>query len=172
MNEIEQKWAACIVYYQDRVSLNNLLESLENQSLKPSEVFIADNNSNEPVKINNYSFPVNVSRLAQNMGFAGGANVAVNKAMENNFNNFILLSQDVLLENNAAEKIIEKLTENSGIVFPTMIFFLREQQQKCVEALKKKTKQKNPKQKNPSRIMINILSVFFSLLTGKKNYFC
>jgi hypothetical protein len=34
MKEIEQKWAACIVYYQDQVSLNNLLESLENQSLK------------------------------------------------------------------------------------------------------------------------------------------
>jgi GT2 family glycosyltransferase len=121
MKEIEQKWAACIVYYQDQESLNNLLESLENQSLKPSSVFIADNNSNEPLKLNNYSFPVNVFRLAQNKGFAGGANVAVNKAMENNFNNFILLSQDVLIEISAAEKIIEKLTENSGIVFPTMM---------------------------------------------------
>ena len=71
MKEIEQKWAACIVYYQDQESLNNLLESLENQSLKPSEVFIADNNSNEPVKINNYSFSANPMFCAKRKTFTG-----------------------------------------------------------------------------------------------------
>ena len=45
MNEVAPKWAACIVYYQDFDSLTNLLNSLESQSLKPNEVFIADNNS-------------------------------------------------------------------------------------------------------------------------------
>ena len=41
MAEIEKKWAACIVYYQDQESLSNLLESLQSQSLKPTAVFIA-----------------------------------------------------------------------------------------------------------------------------------
>ena len=121
MKEIDQKWAACIVYYQDQDSLNNLLNCLESQTLKPANVFIADNDSKEPIKINAFSFPVKVTRLTENKGFAGGANVAVTEAINNDFSNLILLSQDVLLEKDSAEKLIAELNISKGIVFPTMI---------------------------------------------------
>ena len=121
MKEIDQKWAACIVYYQDQDSLNNLLNCLESQTLKPTNVFIADNNSKEAIKINEFSFPVKVTRLNENKGFAGGANVAVREAINNDFYNLILLSQDVLLEKDSAEKLIAELNISKGIVFPTMI---------------------------------------------------
>ena len=121
MKEIDQKWAACIVYYQDQDSLNNLLNCLESQTLKPTNVFIADNNSAETIRINEFSFPVKVSRLNENKGFAGGANVATTEAINNNFSNLILLSQDVLLEKDSAEKLIAELNISKGIVFPTMI---------------------------------------------------
>jgi len=121
MKEIDQKWAACIVYYQDQDSLNNLLNSLESQTLKPTNVFIADNDSIEPIKIKSFSFPIKVIRLNENKGFAGGANVAINEAINNSFTNLMLLSQDVLLENDSAQKLIEQLNISKGIVFPTMI---------------------------------------------------
>ena len=121
MKEIDQKWAACIVYYQDQDSLNNLLNCLEAQTLKPTNVYIADNDSKEPIKINAFSFPVKVSRLNENKGFAGGANVAITEAIKNDFSNLILLSQDVLLEKDSAEKLIAELNISKGIVFPTMI---------------------------------------------------
>jgi len=121
MKEIDQKWAACIVYYQDQDSLNNLLNSLESQTLKPKNVFVADNHSQEAIKINAFSFPVKVIRLNENRGFAGGANVAITEAMNNDFSNLMLLSQDVLLENDSAEKLIYELKNSKGIVFPTMI---------------------------------------------------
>ena len=121
MKEIDQKWAACIVYYQDQDSLNNLLNCLETQTLKPTNVFIADNNSKEPIKINAFSFPVIVTRLRENKGFAGGANVAITEAIKNNFSNLMLLSQDVLLEKDSAEKLIAELNISKGLVFPTMI---------------------------------------------------
>lgn len=121
MKEIDQKWAACIVYYQDQDSLNNLLNCLESQTLKPTNVFIADNDSKETIKINAFSFPVKVSRLNENKGFAGGANVAITEAIKNDFSNLILLSQDVLLEKDSAEKLIAELNISKGIVFPTMI---------------------------------------------------
>ena len=121
MKEMDQKWAACIVYYQDQDSLNNLLNCLESQTLKPTNVFIADNNSKEPIKINAFSFPVKVTRLNENKGFAGGANVAVTEAINNDFSNLMLLSQDVLLENDSAEKLIAEISISKGIVFPTMI---------------------------------------------------
>jgi GT2 family glycosyltransferase len=121
MKEIDQKWAACIVYYQDQDSLNNLLNCLESQTLKPTNVFIADNDSKEAIKINAFSFPVKGIRLNENKGFAGGANFAITEAIKNDFSNLILLSQDVLLEKDSAEKLIAELNISKGIVFPTMI---------------------------------------------------
>jgi GT2 family glycosyltransferase len=121
MAEIEKNWAACIVYYQDQVSLNSLLKSLSNQTLPPTAVFIADNNSSQQINLATFSFLVKVIRLVENKGFAGGANVALKEAIYNNFTNLMLLSQDVLLENDSAQKLMTQLDISNGIVFPTMI---------------------------------------------------
>ena len=120
MNEISTNWAACIVYYQDQESLLNLLESLEDQSVKPGYVFITDNNSVQSLALRNYSFPVQITRLSENKGFAAGANVALKNAMNNNFSNLILLSQDVILDSSSAEQMVAELVSSKGIVFPTM----------------------------------------------------
>ena len=96
MNEISTNWAACIVYYQDQESLLNLLESLEQQSLKPDHVFITDNNSNQSIVLKNYSFPVQITKLEENKGFAAGANVALKNAINKDFSNLMLLSQENL----------------------------------------------------------------------------
>ena len=120
MAEIEKNWAACIVYYQDFDSLTNLLNSLESQTRKPNEIFIADNNSQRSLTLDSFSFPVNIYRLDENKGFAGGANVAIRNAISKNYSNLMLLSQDVLLSPDSAQKMIVKLSINSGIIFPTM----------------------------------------------------
>ena len=120
MNEISINWAACIVYYQDQESLSNLLESLEQQSLKPGGVFITDNNSVQSPVLRNYSFPVQIDKLKENKGFAAGANVALKNAISNNFSNLMLLSQDVILDSSSAEQMIAELVQSKGIVFPTM----------------------------------------------------
>jgi GT2 family glycosyltransferase len=120
MNEISTNWAACIVYYQDQESLLNLLASLEEQSLKPGQVFITDNNSIQSLALKNYSFPVQITKLAENKGFAAGANVALKSAISNNFSNLILLSQDVIFDCSSAEQMIAELVRSNGIVFPTM----------------------------------------------------
>ena len=120
MNEISTNWAACIVYYQDQESLLNLLESLERQSLKPGYVFITDNNSIQSILLKNYSFPVQITKLDENKGFAAGANVAIENAINNNFSNLMLLSQDVILDSSSAEQMIVELVRSKGIVFPTM----------------------------------------------------
>ena len=120
MNEISTNWAACIVYYQDQESLLNLLESLEQQSLKPGHVFITDNNSIQSIVLKNYSFPVQLTKLDENKGFAAGANMALKNAISNDFNNLMLLSQDVILDGSSAEQMIAELNRSKGIVFPTM----------------------------------------------------
>ena len=121
MAEIEKKWAACIVYYQDQESLGNLLDSLQSQSLKPTAVFIADNNSNQSPVIGKFSFPVTVTKLTENRGFAAGANTAIRNAIKDDFEYLMLLSQDVLLSNESAEKLINQQLITKGITFPTMM---------------------------------------------------
>ena len=121
MNEVDTKWAACIVYYQDLSSLQALINNLNNQTLKPSEIFVADNNSSLLVNINDSNLKVSVIKLSSNLGFGAAANSAIKKAIENGYESLILFSQDVLLENTSCEKIINKLVEEKGIVFPTMI---------------------------------------------------
>jgi GT2 family glycosyltransferase len=121
MAKIEKNWAACIVYYQDQVSLNSLLKSLTNQTLPPTAVFIADNNSSQQINLTTLPFVVKVIQLEENKGFAGGANVALKEAINSNFTNLMLLSQDVLLENDSAQKLMTQLDISNGIVFPTMI---------------------------------------------------
>jgi GT2 family glycosyltransferase len=120
MNEISTNWAACIVYYQDQESLLNLLQSLDQQSLKPSHVFITDNNSIQSIALKSYSFPVQVTKLAENKGFAAGANVSLKNAISNNFNNLMLLSQDVILDSSSAEQMVSEVVRSKGIVYPTM----------------------------------------------------
>jgi len=121
MAEIEKKWAACIVYYQDQESLSNLLDSLQSQSLKPTAVFIADNNSNQSPVLGNHSFPVTITKLTENKGFAAGANTALRNAIKNDFEYLMLLSQDVLLSSDSAEKLINQQLITKGITFPTMM---------------------------------------------------
>jgi GT2 family glycosyltransferase len=120
MAEIQKNWAACIVYYQDQDSILSLLNSLENQTLKPNEVFIADNNSKKLLQLDKYSFSVFISRLDDNKGFASGANVAVKAAITKGHSNLMLLSQDVLLDTDSSERMLKELADNDGIVFPTM----------------------------------------------------
>jgi GT2 family glycosyltransferase len=121
MAEIEKIWAACIVYYQDQESLSNLLGSLQSQSLKPTAVFIADNNSNQSPVLGNFSFPVTVTKLTENKGFAAGANTALRNAIKDDFEYLMLLSQDVLLSSDSAEKLINQQMITQGITFPTMM---------------------------------------------------
>ena len=121
MAEIEKNWAACIVYYQDQESLGNLLDSLQSQSLKPTAVFIADNNSNKSPAVGNFSFPVTITKLTENRGFATGANTAIRNAIKDNFEYLMLLSQDVLLSSDSAEKLINQQLITKGITFPTMM---------------------------------------------------
>jgi GT2 family glycosyltransferase len=46
--------------------------------------------------------------------------VALKNAINNNFSNLMLLSQDVILDSSSAEQMIAELVRSKGIVFPTM----------------------------------------------------
>ena len=115
-------WAACVVSYNDQASLNNLLESLNNQTLLPGTVYISDNNSdNEIVITSNLCFKINLINNDKNNGFASAANIALKKAINDGYEKFILFSQDVIIEKSGCEKLISGLLNEDAICFPKML---------------------------------------------------
>ena len=120
MSENYSKWAACIVYYENSDSLENLLKDLDSQTLKPNEIFVVDNNSIHEPNILSGPIKINLLKLDKNLGFGAAANFGVKKAIENNYLNLILFSQDVELEHDTCEKLIKAVNKFSGVAFPTM----------------------------------------------------
>ena len=77
------------------------LDSLRAQSLKP-HIIVVDNGStdgSEEFLRKNYP-EVEVLTLKQNRGFAGGVNVGLKRALENNFQYVALLNNDAVVDNN------------------------------------------------------------------------
>lgn len=121
MGENESTWVACIVYYEDPKSLKKLLENLHNQTLKPTEIFIVDNSSNLEPNLKDTKIKIDYTKLDNNLGFGTAANIGINKAINKDYSNFILFSQDVELDNDTCERLITNLNKTKGITFPTMI---------------------------------------------------
>ena len=121
MVEISQKWAACIVYFNDAKSLDLLIKDLSDQNLQPEKIFICDNNSSTPIEALNFE-NIEVLKLPNNEGFGPAANTAVNKAINSGFNNIILFSQDVRLHDaKATQKLVEQISNKPVIAYPTML---------------------------------------------------
>ena len=121
MVEFTPKWAACIVYFNDSTSLNNLLEDLSTQVAKPEKIFICDNNSLHKPQVINNNLNIDVITLSTNKGFGAAANSTINKAISENFNNFILFSQDVRIhQSDATLKLVSALNEKTTIAYPNM----------------------------------------------------
>lgn len=122
MVKIAPKWAACIVYFNDSDSLNELLADLANQLNKPDQVFICDNNSSVAPNIKNIKLNVEVINFSRNKGFGAAANKTVMQAIEAGYDKYILFSQDVRLHQpDATEELISDLSNDVGLNFPTMI---------------------------------------------------
>jgi GT2 family glycosyltransferase len=115
-------WAACVVSYNDPESLNQLLESLQTQTLCPEAVYIVDNNSNNKINFNEgFSFNIFLIKNSLNKGFANAANLAIKAAIKDCYEKFILFSQDVIIEKNGCERLIIELIQKDQICFPKMM---------------------------------------------------
>jgi GT2 family glycosyltransferase len=123
MVEIASKWAACVVYFNDSDSLNELLADLDKQLNRPDQVFICDNNSSVAPNIKkNINLQIDIINFLQNKGFGAAANKAVMQAIEAGYEKYILFSQDVRLHQpEVTEELTADLSKDIGLNFPTMI---------------------------------------------------
>ena len=111
------KLTICLVTYNGEKYLEACIKSVFNQSFKDWEFLIMDNASNDrSVKIVDELIKdeLRVTILAKqdkNIGFAGGYNVTIKKAIGEYI---LLLNQDIILEPDYLEKIVNFLDNNKN----------------------------------------------------------
>ncbi|MDO9579725.1 MAG: glycosyltransferase family 2 protein [Bacteroidales bacterium] len=112
------KIAIIILSYNGQGYLPDLFKSLREQTLKPSEVVIVDNNSSDDsvdyIKKNFSEATLVVSK--KNTGFARGNNIGIKKALENNPDYIFMLNQDTVCDKECLE-ILAREASSSGNLF-------------------------------------------------------
>src|SRR3989338_4579179 len=96
-----------------------LLESLKNQTEKDFEVIVIDNNSDNVGKLMDYETPeTNIIYIKndRNLGYSGGNNAGIKKALENGADWVLLLNNDTWVESSFIERLQAILATRCGIV--------------------------------------------------------
>lgn len=107
------------------------LYSLQNVTRPEFEVLIVDNGSRDDslFQLNTFKnrtndFPLTIVQNKENLGFAGGCNVAIDWALQNNQDYLLLLNNDTTVERNFLKELLEHAEQHSGVAFfvPSIFF--------------------------------------------------
>lgn len=107
------------------------LESLKNIDFPDHKIIVVDNDSHKPEGqwlFNEYPEIILIENT-QNLGFTGGNNVGIKKALEMGFSHTLLLNNDTEVEPDFLSKMVSTLQQHpkAGIIQP-VICFLEEKQ--------------------------------------------
>jgi len=99
-----------IVGYNSEKYLKECLESVFASSYNKFEVIFVDNNSQDNSKeYIEKNFPrVNLINSKDNLGFAGGNNIGIKKAISDKSDYIFLLNPDTIIDQNCLGKLVEK----------------------------------------------------------------
>ncbi|WP_077619796.1 glycosyltransferase family 2 protein [Bacillus sinesaloumensis] len=134
MNNFKRKSVAIILLnwnaYNDSFEC---LKSLENLDYPSYSVFLVDNDSQDDsfvklkadYQIGKFNINITFIQSGGNIGFAGGNNVAIEKAYKEGFSYFWLLNNDTTVEKSALTKLVDEIEHNSkiGIVGSKILYY-------------------------------------------------
>lgn len=123
--------AVIILNWNRRDDTLRCLASVERSTYPTFDVIVVDNGSvDDSVDAIRSAFPaVRVIRNQENLGYAGGNNVGLRAAIEENYDYVLLLNNDTVVDPGALERLVSlaDLETDTGIVAPA-IFYLDEPQ--------------------------------------------
>ncbi len=118
-----------IVNYNGNKDTSNCLKSLNEIAIKDFilSVIVVDNNSKEPFEEdkNLYkNFSLEIIKSKENLGFSGGQNLGIKKALEKNAHYIVVLNNDVILDKNFIAELLKTFEKEKkcGIVSPKIYF--------------------------------------------------
>lgn len=113
------KLSIITINYNGSENTIKLLESLKNQADKDFDVIVVDNNSSDVNKLMDYeTLETNIIYIksGRNLGYSGGNNVGIKKALENGADWVLLLNNDTWVESGFVEHLKANLEGREGIV--------------------------------------------------------
>lgn len=112
------KIAVILVNYNGIVDTLECLNSIQKSNYEKIEVYVTDNNSSdESVKKliqykENYSLPLHILPSKKNLGFSGGNNLALKKALvDKKTQYFLLLNNDTLIREDCISELVQAMEE-------------------------------------------------------------
>ena len=115
--------AVILVNYNGLADTLECIESLKNCN-SATEIFVIDNGSNndESIEILNKYPNVQTIRTEKNLGFAGGNNIAIKKALDEGFEYIMLLNNDTIVDKNFISYLVEVTNEHT-VALPNMFYY-------------------------------------------------
>ena len=111
------KLAIITINYNSSENTIKLLESLKNQTDKDFEVIVVDNNSHDVGKLMDYqTSETNIIYIKndQNLGYSGGNNMGIRKALQNGTDWVLLLNNDTWVEDTFMGRLRAVLDPSAG----------------------------------------------------------
>lgn len=101
----QPKVAIILVNYNSWEETRACLQSLQKINYQSIEIILVDNNSNQTIKFD--EFKVEQIFNKQNLGFAGGSNLGIKKALKNGADYVLLLNNDTVVKPDFLGKLIK-----------------------------------------------------------------
>ncbi len=107
---------------------SELLDSLKLINTPEIKIIVVDNHSfgnDVGLLENNYKGYIQILKNDLNLGFAGGNNIGIKKALESNSNFILLINNDTIVESNFLSVLLDsfKLNEKLGIIAPQINYY-------------------------------------------------
>lgn len=126
VESISYRVAAYITAYEEIEALDKTVTAIQKQSYPVEQIFIVDNSKTQVVADNRYEYTT-VDFHPENLGVAGGLKIAINWAIEKEYDFIWLFDQDSEPSLDVLEKLLIKYQELSvkgkqiGIIAPVII---------------------------------------------------
>ncbi len=116
--------AVIVLNYKVKPLTLKCIESVKKSSFKNFEIFVVDNNSEDNIKeAVEGREGVTFLQSGANLGYAGGNNVGIKKALEEGFEKILILNPDTTVQNQAIKILVEKMDEyQADLVCPKIYF--------------------------------------------------
>ncbi len=119
-----EKIAVVILNYKVKDLTLKCVRSVLNSSYKDLQIIVLDNNSGDGLeeglpKKNNLTF----MQTGENLGYSGGNNVGIKKALEEKNEYVFILNPDTYIEKNTIRVLLEKSKEHSSDISSPKIYF-------------------------------------------------
>ena len=117
--------AVIIVNYHSQALVCRCLDTLKQQSLHRLHCIVVDNSETPDVDLITLRHPgTEIIMAGRNLGFAGGCNLGIAKALERQSNYLLLLNPDTWVESDLLSPLIAELeqTPSLGMVGPRILY--------------------------------------------------